>query len=234
MTIDRIIAHLETSPGTLEEEQIHRGSVAQTWYHSTLQLSVAALATAGDRLIFHPTFRTALVQLLDFQQSSRSHRDHGGFRTSREGIITSYSTAQAVEALVQVQSDVRQWVNPATVFDMLCRESGAHHTDPQKIISTPTVPISMNSSAGAAVFAMGSAAGLTVILLALMFDKGPLEELGDVASRALVVWGSVLISFGIYCWAATVFTRLPTGRVGAFVFAAATTIAFPTVAFLLG
>ncbi|WP_336086113.1 hypothetical protein [Nocardia sp. SSK8] len=233
-TIDRILAHLDTAPGTLEEEQIHRGAVAQTWYHSTLQQSVAALATAGDRLIFHPTFRTALVQLLDFQQSERTHRDHGGFRTSREGIITSYATAQAVEALTEVHSGVRQWVNPATVFDMICRESGAHHTDPQPIAPTPRAPIAMNSSAGAAVFGAAAAAGITIITLALAFDKGIVEPLGEVSSRALVVWGSLLIWFGSYCWAATVFARHRSGRVGTLVFAAATTIVFPTVAFLLG
>ncbi|MEV0686635.1 hypothetical protein AB0I35_22460 [Nocardia sp. NPDC050378] len=183
---------------------------------------------------FTKHFRNALVELLDFQQSSRTHKDYGAFRTCREGIVTTYATAQAVEALVRVQNEVRHWVNPATVFDMLCHGAGSHHTDPQKIITAPSAPISMNSSAGAAVFALGSAAGLTVIILALMFDEGQLTELGEVRSRALVVWGSLMISFGLYCWAATVFTKLPTNRVGTFIFAGATTIAFPTMTFLLG
>ncbi|MET8779936.1 hypothetical protein ABZV58_33530 [Nocardia sp. NPDC004654] len=226
---ERVLDCLEVGIGTLEEEQIRRGDVAQTWHHATLQLSVAALATAGERLVFHPTFRRAFVQLLDFQQLSPIHRDRGGFRTSREGFITSYATAQAIHALAQVRSEVGEWVNPATVFDLLCERKGMHHTDPQEVVPMGKRPMVMNSPAGAAFFAMGSAAGITIVTLALLFSK----PLGEIASRALVAWGTLFVFLGIYGFAATRLISLPKGKVAAVVFAAFTAIVFPVVAFLL-
>ncbi|MFI5716597.1 hypothetical protein [Nocardia sp. NPDC051750] len=229
LAADRVLECLETGLGKLEEEPIRRGSVTQTWHHATLPLSVAALATSGDRLIFHPTFRRAFAELLDYQQLSPIHADRGGFRTSSEGFITSYSTAHAIHALAQVRSEVGDWVNPATVFDMLCQRGGVHHTDPQEVVQLGKSRLVMNSPAGAAFLAVGASAGFTIVMLALLFAR-PLGELG---SRALVAWGTFLVFLGIYGFAATRLTRLSKRRVAAVVFAAFTAIIFPVVAFLL-
>ncbi|MEU2036145.1 hypothetical protein [Nocardia amamiensis] len=229
LATERVLGALEIGIGKLEEEPIRRGNVAQTWHHATLQLSVAALATSGDRWIFHPTFRRAFIELLDFQQLSPIHMDRGGFRTSREGFITSYATAQAIHALAQVRSEIGEWVNPARVFDMLCRDEGVHHTDPQEVVPVGRAPMVMNSPAGAAFLAMGAAAGFTIVTLALIFTT----PLGEIASRALVAWGTVFVFLGIYGFAATRLNSLPKGKVGAVVFAAFTAVVFPVVAFLL-
>lgn len=227
---ERMLTALDSAPGKLEEEPIRRGQVAQTWHHATLQLSVAALATSGDRIVFHPTFRRAFVDLLDFQQLSPVHLDRGGFRTSREGFVTSFATAQAIHALAQVRSAVGERVNPARVFDMLCRRDGEHHTDPQTVVPLGTASMVMNSPAGAACMVAGGAAGATIITLALIFA----DPLGDVASRALVAWGIAFVFLGIYGFAATRLNTIPKGRVGAVVFAAFTAVVFPVVSFLLG
>ncbi|MET9025834.1 hypothetical protein ABZW96_09425 [Nocardia sp. NPDC004168] len=229
LATERVLGGLDHDLGKLEEEQIRRGNVAQTWHHATLQLSVAALATSGDRWMFHPTFRSAFIELLDYQQLSPIHRDRGGFRTSREGFITSYASAQAVHALAQVRSQVGEWVNPATVFDLLCRREGVHHTDPQEVVPVGRAPMVMNSPAGAAFLAMGAASGSTIVSLALIFA----DRLGDIASRALVSWGTLFVFLGIYGFAATRLNSIPKAKVGAVVFAAFTAIVFPVVAFLL-
>jgi hypothetical protein len=229
LATERVLSALDAGLGRLEEEQIRRGSVAQTWHHATLQLSVAALASSDDRWVFHPTFRRAFIELLDYQQLSPIHRDRGGFRTSREGFITSYATAQAVHALAQVRSQVGEWVNPARVFDMLCRREGVHHTDPQEVVPVGRAPMVMNSPAGAAFLAMGAASGSTIVTLALIFAG----RSGEIASRALVSWGLTFVFLGIYGFAATRLNSIPKGKVGAVVFAAFTAIVFPVVAFLL-
>ncbi|WP_328712369.1 hypothetical protein [Nocardia salmonicida] len=231
--VDHVLHYLESAPGTLEEEPIRRGNVTQTWYHATLPQSIMALSTSRKQLIFHPAFRSGFTELLDYQQLSPTHRDHGGFKTSRGGIITSYATAQSIHALIQVNAEVRQRVNPGTVFDMLCDASSSHHTDPQNISPSKLPPIRMNSSAGAAIFGMGLAAGLTIIFLALMFDDGTLVPLGKPSSRALIYWGTAFISVGLYCWAATRFHRLARGKMVSLVAAIFTAGIFPFLAFLL-
>jgi hypothetical protein len=229
LATDRVLGALASGMGKLEEESIRRGQVTQTWYHPTLQQSVAALTASGDKLIFHPTFREVFIELLDFQQLSPVHSDRGGFRTSREGLITSYATAQAVHALAQVRSRVGDWVNPARVFDMLCRREGFHHTDPQKIVPMGNSPIVMNSPAGAAFLALGFTAGMTIVTLALLFA----DPLGKVASRALVAWGILCVFLGIYGYAATRLHNVRKRRVGAVTFVAFTAVVFPVVTFLL-
>ncbi|WP_110040857.1 hypothetical protein [Nocardia neocaledoniensis] len=231
--IDRVLHYVETAPGTLEEEPIRRGNVTQTWYHATLPQSILALATSRKQLIFHPAFRAGFTELLDYQQLSLTHRDYGGFKTSRGGLITSYATAQSVHALIQVNADVRERVNPGTVFDLLCNASSSHHTDPQNIAPSKLPPVRMNSTAGAAALAVGAATGLTIIFLALMFDEGTLEPLGKPASRALIYWGTAFISIGLYCWAATRFHRFARSRLMSLVAAVFTAGVFPFLAFLL-
>ncbi len=229
LAVDRVLSLLPSNIGRLEEESIRRGQVTQTWYHATLQQSVSALTAGGDKLIFHPVFREAFIELLDFQQLSPVHSDRGGFRTSREGFITTYATAQAVHALADVRTLVGDRVNPARVFDMLCQREGGHHTDPQNVVPIGRSPIIMNSPAGAAFFALGSSAGVTIALLALLFA----EELGKVGSRALVAWGVLCAFLGIYGFAATRLPRIGKRKVAAVTFAAFTAVVFPVVTFLL-
>ncbi|MGW6425895.1 hypothetical protein ACWF82_24745 [Nocardia sp. NPDC055053] len=74
----------------------------------------------------------------------------------------------------QVNADVRQRVNPGTVFDLICTQQSSHHTDPQNISVSKLPAVRMNSNAGALALTSGLASGLTIIFLALMFDEGTL------------------------------------------------------------
>ncbi|GGK66753.1 hypothetical protein [Nocardia camponoti] len=236
--VDRVLHYLETAPGTLEEEPIRRGNVTQTWYHATLPISIMALATSKKRLTFHPTFRRGFTELLDYQQMLPSHRDYGGFKTSRGGLITSYATAQSIEALSCVASDVRVRVNPGQVFDILCDSESRHHTDPQNISLGNLPPIRINSNAGAGFFGLGLAAGVTIITLALLFredkDKPSSADVLSVpTSGALIYWGTALIAIGGYCWAAARFHQFPRAKVISLVVALLTAGVLPFFAFLL-
>ncbi|WP_330253740.1 hypothetical protein OG874_03800 [Nocardia sp. NBC_00565] len=87
----------------------------------------------------------------------------------------------------------------------------------------------MNSYAGAGLLAVGGSAGLTIAVMSVAFA----DQLGDIGSRALVVWGTVLIAVSTYVCVTTRFPVVPKGRIGAVVFAAFTAVVLPVVTFLL-
>lgn len=128
-----------------------------------------------------------------------------------------------------MRDSLNETVNPAKVFDLICRADGVHHVDAQHLVSARGRPLVMNSHAGAALLAMGGSAGLTITLLAVAFAG----ELGTVGSRALVVWGVLFIAAGTFASLATRLPSVPNGRIAALVFAAYTAVVLPVVTFLL-
>ncbi|WP_157117579.1 hypothetical protein [Nocardia vaccinii] len=229
MAVNRLLTGLRRGECEIETEIFRRDDLVDTWRHLTLHLAVGAVISADSRTIFDPAVRAAIVALLDLQEMDALAIYRGGFRISDEGPVTSYATTQALEALLQVRPAINERVNPAKVYDEICRVDGAHRTDPQAIASVRGHRMLMNSTAGEALLVLGTAAGTTVFALAVGFDT----VYGTIASRALVVWGTALIAFGAYCGLATHFPRLPKRRVASAVFAAFTALVLPVVTYLL-
>lgn len=153
----------------------------------------------------------------------------GGFRTSSEGFVTTYATTQAVEALAQLRLTLNERVNPAKVFDLICRDEGASPADPQDVISAGGRSVVMNSYAGAGLLAIGGPAGLTIAIMSVAFA----DHLGEIGSRALVVWGTLFIAISTHVCVTTRFPTVPKGRIGTAVFAVFTAVVLPVVTFLL-
>ncbi|WP_280363057.1 hypothetical protein [Nocardia wallacei] len=229
LAVKRLLTGLRRNECEIDTEIFRRDDLVDTWRHLTLHLAVAAVVSADSRTIFDPAVRAGIVELLEMQEVDTLAIYRGGFRISTEGPVTSYATTQALEALLQVRPAINERVNPAKVYDEICRADGAHHTDPQAVATVRGRRMLMNSTAGVALLLLGAAAGGTVFALAVGFD----QALGKIGSRALVVWGTLLIASGTYCGLATRFPRLPKRRVAGAVFAAFTALVLPVISFLL-
>lgn len=229
LAAERLLAGLRRDERDIDTELFRRDNFVDTWRHLTLHLAIGAVVAADSRTIFDPAVRAAIIDLLDMQEVDAMGIYRGGFRISGEGPVTSYATTQALEALLQVQPAINERVNPAKVFDEICRADGAHPTDPQAVARVRGHRVVMNSTAAAVLLPLGVAAGTTIFALALALA----EEMGRIASRGLVVWGTLLIALGAYGAIATRFPRLPKRRVAAAVFAAFTAVVLPVIAFLL-
>ncbi|MGW5519503.1 hypothetical protein [Nocardia africana] len=229
LAVKRLLTGLRRGECDIETEIFRRDDLVDTWRHLTLHLAVGAVIAADSRTIFDPAVRAAIVALLDMQEMDALAIYRGGFRISDEGPVTSYATTQALEALLQVRPAINERVNPAKVYDEICRVDGAHRTDPQAIATLGRHRMLMNSTAGQALLVLAVSAGATVFALAVGFHT----VFGTVGSRALVVWGTVLVAVGAYCGLATRFPRLPKRRVASAVFAAFTALVMPVVTYLL-
>lgn len=226
--IANVTRALSSSEVLIDEEIYERGQITDIWRHLSLHLAVTALATEGK--VLDPTFRTALVDLLELQDiDEKVNETQGGFRTSREGYVTTYATAQALEALIQLQRSIRDRVNPGKVYDYICSRDGMHHTDPQVIMSAGARPVLMNSRAGAWFLATSGTAGLTISTMSAAL----VGTLGKVASRSLVVWGTLFVAVGLFGFVATRMPATPNGRIAAAVFAVFTALVLPVVTFLI-
>uniref|UniRef100_UPI0024538886 hypothetical protein n=1 Tax=Nocardia carnea TaxID=37328 RepID=UPI0024538886 len=186
-------------------------------------------APPHERAVFDPGVRRGLVELLELQETQERSAVCGGFRTSTGGFITSFATVQGLEAMLAVRRVVNERVNPAVIFDLICREQGAHPRDAQQVVGHRGRTVLMNSYAGGLTLAAAAPAGLTIALLAVFFAA----DLGVVASRALVVWGTFFVALGTYTGIATRLPSVPKGRTAAAVFAAYTAVILPVVTFLL-
>ncbi|WP_433193510.1 hypothetical protein ACQP1G_32725 [Nocardia sp. CA-107356] len=226
---ENILRTLRHGGARVEEEIVRRGDVTDAWRHVSLHWAVTALAYAGDRVVFDPIFRKALKDLLDLQDTAPTLTTRGGFRTSSEGFVTTYATTQAVEALAQLGQTLNERVNPAKVFDLICRDEGASPADPQDVISARGRSVVMNNYAGAGLLVIGGPAGLTIAIMSVAFA----DHLGDIGSRALVVWGTLFIAVSTHVYVATRFPAVPKGRIGTAVFAIFTAVVLPVVTFLL-
>ncbi|WP_216893093.1 hypothetical protein [Nocardia alni] len=229
LAAERLLAGLRRDEHDIETELFRRDNFVDTWRHLTLHLAIGAVVAADSRSVFDPAVRAAMVELLDMQEVDALGIYRGGFRISAEGPVTSYATTQALEALLQVQPAINERVNPAKVYDEICRADGAHPTDAQVLVSVRGHRLVMNSTAAATLLPVSSAAGATIFALALLCTS----QLGHIVSRGLVVWGTLLFALGVYGAIATRFPRLPKRRVAAAMFAALTAVVLPVIAFLL-
>ncbi|MBB5918172.1 hypothetical protein BJY24_007084 [Nocardia transvalensis] len=229
LAVKRLLTGLRRNEYEIDTEIFRRDDLVDTWRHLTLHLAIGAVVSADSSTIFDPAVRAAIVELLEMQEVDALAIYRGGFRISTEGPVTSYATTQALEALLQVRPAINERVNPAKVYDEICRADGAHHSDPQTVGTLRGRRMLMNSAAGEALLLIGAAAGATVFALAVGFD----QALGKIGSRGLVVWGTALIALGAYGGIATRFPRLPKRRVAATVFAAFTALVLPVISFLL-
>ena len=225
----RVFDCLERGYFAIEEEVFRRGNVTDTWRHTTLPMSLRAIAAAAPDRIFEPSFRAGLVALLSLQESGSSNVNRGGFRTSQEGFVTSYATTQSLEVFRHVQGALGERVNPARTFDFLCRIEGVHHSDPQDLITIHRRTVTMNSWAGLVLLSVGLLTGATIISLAIGFK----HQLGDVASRALVVWGMAPPALSAFVYACVRIPGASNRRIAAVVFAGCTALLLPIVTFLL-
>lgn len=229
LAAERLLAGLRGSERDIETELFRRDNFVDTWRHLTLHLAIGAVVAADSRSVLDPAVRAALIELLDMQEMDALGIYRGGFRISAEGPVTSYATTQALEALQQVRPAINERVNPGSVYDEICRVEGAHPTDSQTVLSVRGHRLVMNSTAAEALLLVSAAAGGTVFALSVVFA----DNLGQAGSRALVVWGTLLVAIGVYCGIATRFNRLPKRRVAGAVFAAFTALVLPVITFLL-
>ncbi|MEU0540560.1 hypothetical protein ABZ319_11860 [Nocardia sp. NPDC005978] len=229
LALAHVLETLRDGGARVEEETVRRGDVADSWRHVSLHWAVTALACAGGGTIFDPAFRGALKDLLDLQDTEPALSTRGGFRTSREGFVTTYATVQALAAMGGIRVTLNERVNPAKVFDLICRDEGTSPDDPQELLAIRGRSMVMNSYAGAAVLAIGAPSGATIAILAVAFAN----RLGDIGSRALVVWGTLFIALGTYLYVTTRFPAIPKVRTGALVFAGFTAVILPVLTFLL-
>lgn len=228
-SLRRVLDCLHRRYFTIEEEVFRRGEVTDTWRHTTLPMSLRAVAAAAPDQIFEPSFRAGLVTLLNLQETGTINVNRGGFRTSQEGFVTSYATTQSLEVFNHVKSALDERANPARTFDFLCRAEGKHHSDPQDLITIRHRTVTMNSWAESILLAIGLFAGATIITMSIGFQ----HQLGDAASRALVIWGMAppaACTFAFTC------VRLPAVsnlKIATVVFAGFTALLLPIVTFLL-
>jgi hypothetical protein len=229
LALGRVMDHVRREELSIEEEAFRRENTTDTWRHLTLHMSLRAVSRAAPERIFDPAFRRALIALLDLQERGEANVNRGGFRTSREGFVTSYATTQALEVLALLRATVNERVNPARTFDLLCRIDGAHHSDPQDVLTVAGRTVTMNSWAGAVLLAVGLLSGATTAALSVALG----EHLGTAGSRALVVWGTAFVAVGMFGYLAVRLPATPNGRIAAAVFGAFTALILPVLTYLL-
>lgn len=228
IALDRVMGRLRHGEAGIEEEVFDRQGVTDIWRHMTLPLSLSALADAAPDAIFQPTFRRALIDLLELQECRSGNVNYGGFRTSREGFVTSYATTQALHTLASVNTRLTEQANPGLAFDLLCRSEGKHHSDPQDVLTVGPRTVIMNSWAGALFFTVACIAGLAVGTLALVQS----EQLGAVGSKLLLTLSPILPAVGAFAFASVRWPEVPSTRVAFFVFTAFTAIFLPVLYFV--
>lgn len=229
LALEHVMDCLREGDLGIDEEVFRRGDATDTWRHMTLHMSLLAVGRVAPERLFDPACRRGLIALLALQEDGSENVNRGGFRTSQEGFVTSYATTQALEVLALVRSTVHERVNPARTFDLLCRDDGAHHSDPQDVITVGGHTLTMNSGAGAAFLGVGALSGLTTAVMAVALE----EHLGDGGSRALLVWGTAFVSLGTFAFLAVRLPRHANGRIAAGVFAAFTALVLPVLFYLL-
>jgi hypothetical protein len=218
----------QDSPPGIQEEIFTRGEVTDIWRHMTLYLSLAARADAAPDHIFQPTFRHALIEMLDLQEEGVDNINFGGFRTSKEGFVTSYATTQALHALASTNTALSGQVNPGRAFDLLCRSAGTHHSDPQDVVTMTGRTVTMNSWAGAVVFFTSLVASLTIAALTIAFQ----EDLGNIGSGLLLMWSTFFLAGGSFVFASVRLPKVSNGRIALVIFTAFTAIFLPIIFFV--
>lgn len=226
--LDKVVTMLARGHTGIQEEVFTRGAVTDIWRHMTLYLSLIAIAEAAPKRVFEPAFRHALIEMLDLQEGEQDNINLGGFRTSDEGFVTSYATTQALHVLASIKTTLAERVNPAVTFDLLCRSAGTDHSDPQDVVRVGRSTITMNSGAGAVMLAVGLIAAVTTGGLTIGFA----HQLGQVASRLLLIWSAIFLATGTFLFAAVRFPRVPNSRIALAVFTAFSAIFLPIIFFV--
>lgn len=235
LAVARMLEGLARGEDCNSDEVFQRGDHAHIWRHLGLHMAVGSLLVADGNLIFHPTVRAALTALFDMQVMSPEHPSRGGFRTSSDGFVTLYSTTLAIEVIVSARVAIGETVNPARIFDIICRVDGAHHSDSQSVAAWGNRKLVMNSHAGAAVFVLATLAGLTIVGLAAMLKLSFEEEerLGIRLAGSLVVWGIAVVALGALAWLTSRFPTRSARGIAAGVFAGFTALVLPIVMYLV-
>lgn len=112
---------------------------------------------------------------------------------------------------------------------ILCRVEGTHHSDPQDLVTIRHRTVTMNSWAGLVLLSVGLLTGITIITLAI----GLKQQLGNVASRALVVWGIAPPAFSVFLYTCVRLPGTSNRKIAALVFAGFTALLLPIITFLL-
>ncbi|HEX3518391.1 MAG TPA: hypothetical protein VHT29_05095 [Solirubrobacteraceae bacterium] len=227
--LDRVVASLTRGHTGIQEEVFTRGAVTDIWRHMTLYLSLIAVAEAAPERVFEPAFRQALIEMMDLQQGQRDNINLGGFRTSEEGFVTSYATTQALHVLASIKTTLAERVNPALTFDLLCRSSGTHHSDPQDVLKVGRTTVTMNSGAGVAVLAVGLVAAVTTGGLSIGFAG----QLGRLASSLLLIWSAGFLAVGTFLFAAVRLPHVANSRIAVAVFTVFSAIFLPIIFFVV-
>lgn len=227
--LDRVAAGLlgDDRPG-IQEEIFSRGAVIDIWRHTTLYLCLTAIAEAAPDRIFEPSFRRALIEMLDLQEEGIDNINFGGFRTSREGFVTSFATTHAMHALASTSAALNGQVNPGRAFDLLCRSTGNHHSDPQGVIRIGDRSVIMNSWGGAVVFSASLIAAVTIAVLTAVFQA----ELGNIASRLLLIWSTFFLAGGTVLFASVRLPEISNSRIALAVFTGFSAILLPIIFFV--
>jgi hypothetical protein len=228
-TLACVSAHLERGSADIEEEVFVREGVTDLWRHMTLYMALAAQAEGAPERIVEPFFRGSLIKMLSLQECDADNVNFGGFRTSKNGFVTSFATTQAVHALAAVDTKLREKVNPGLAFELLCSADGAHHSDPQKVVTIGKRTVMMNSWAGALILLIGALAGLTVAAFAIGFQ----DPLGNAGSRLLLIWSLLFLAGGAFSFALVRWPDLPRSRIALGLFTAFSAILLPIVFFVL-
>jgi len=228
IALDRVVAHLEQGSTGIEEEVFVRGGVSDIWRHMTLHQSLAALAEAAPDRVFEPAFRCALIELLALQECGEDNVNHGGFRTSKEGFVTSYATTQALQVLASVNAKLGEQVNPGLAFDLLCSSRGTHHSDPQKVVTITQRTVVMNSWAGALLLMTGLAAAATIAALTVGFK----DHLSNAGSRLLLIWSALFFGGSAYAFASVRWPDVSNTKIALIVFSGFTAVFLPIVFFI--
>jgi hypothetical protein len=215
-------------PPGIQEEIFSREGVTDIWRHMTLYLCLKAMADADPDHIFDPAFRRALIEMLGLQEEGTDNINFGGFRTSREGFVTSYATTQALQALASINTALESHVNPGKSFDLLCHSTGTHHSDPQSIVTIASRKVIMNSWGGGVIFGGSVVAALTIAGLTLAFQ----EDLGAVASRLLLTWSTLFLAGGTFLFASARLPGISNYRIALTIFTAFTAIFLPVIFFV--
>jgi hypothetical protein len=223
----RVTTHLQRGTLGIEEEVFVREGVTDIWRHMTLHLSLAAQAEAAPELIFEPAFRRGLIEMLELQECGADNVNFGGFRTSREGFVTSYATTQALHALASINMNLNEQVNPGSAFDLLCRSAGTHHSDPQDVMTIARRTVVMNSGAGALILLASCIAALTTSALTIDLKN----ELGDVASGMLLLWSAIFVAAGAFAFSTVRWPDVSNGRIALRIFTAFSAVLLPIVLF---
>lgn len=228
IALGRVVTELQAGRAGIQEEVFTRGTVSDIWRHMTLHLALSAQAEAAPDLVFEPAFRRGLIELLGLQECREGNVNYGGFRTSKEGFVTSYATTQALHTLALVNAKLGEQVNPGLAFDLLCRSTGTHHSDPQDVITVTRRTVVMNSWAGALMLLIACLGGLATGALTVAAN----DQVGDVGGRLLLTGSAILIGSGAFAFATVRWPEVSQARIALAVFTGFSAIFLPIIFFV--